>query len=62
MIKIGINGFGRIGRAIFKNALLFDNIQTGKIAVLRASSHEVFLYYALLRSMIQNNDYYKILK
>lgn len=27
MIKLGINGFGRIGRAIFKNAILFDDIQ-----------------------------------
>jgi glyceraldehyde 3-phosphate dehydrogenase len=27
MLKIGINGFGRIGRAIFKNAILFDDIQ-----------------------------------
>ena len=27
MIKVGINGFGRIGRAIFKNAILFDDIE-----------------------------------
>ena len=27
MLKIGINGFGRIGRAIFKNAILFDDIE-----------------------------------
>ena len=26
MIKVGINGFGRIGRAIFKNASLFNDI------------------------------------
>jgi glyceraldehyde 3-phosphate dehydrogenase len=27
MLKIGLNGFGRIGRAIFKNALLFDDVK-----------------------------------
>lgn len=27
MIKIGINGFGRIGRAIFRNSIQFDDVQ-----------------------------------
>ena len=27
MLRIGINGLGRIGRAIFKNILLYDDIE-----------------------------------
>ncbi len=27
MLKIGINGFGRIGRAIFKNAICYDDVK-----------------------------------
>lgn len=27
MIRIGINGFGRIGRLVFRNALLIDNVE-----------------------------------
>jgi len=27
-IKIGINGFGRIGRSIFRNSILFDDVKT----------------------------------
>lgn len=27
VVKVGINGFGRIGRIVFRNALQFDDVQ-----------------------------------
>ena len=33
MIKVGINGFGRIGRFVFRAALISSNIQNEGIKV-----------------------------
>ncbi|HEU4604470.1 MAG TPA: glyceraldehyde 3-phosphate dehydrogenase NAD-binding domain-containing protein, partial [Steroidobacteraceae bacterium] len=43
MIKIGINGFGRIGRMVFRAAMLRDDVQIVAINDLLEPDHLAYM-------------------
>jgi len=45
MVKVGINGFGRIGRIVFRNAVERDNIE-----VVAVNDPFIEPHYAVSRS------------